>query len=243
MAEFLHFDIQSTGQKSHRVDTVARPPRCYVLIKQSDSPSHCQFRVRRSRPLFGRPPREGGTAEAPGVDPASSGLARRQARDGTPGPRRKGPEATRRPEPILLPKLRIRLADFPYPHCSTGQRLLTSETCCGHEYERRPRLGRNRVRPVLARIFKDPRRHAGRRGKRDALPRPPPSLRTIRFQGGRRRVNEKRQLSPGPSRASPGPRCVAARRAFRFGNVDPIPFRRTGALSWAPLRPGCGPVS
>src|SRR5437016_12329528 len=34
--EFLHFDIQSTGQKSHRVNTRRGPSRCFVLIKQSE---------------------------------------------------------------------------------------------------------------------------------------------------------------------------------------------------------------
>lgn len=43
---------------------------------------------------------------------------------------------TRRLEPILFPKLRIRFADFPYLHCSINQRLLTLETCCGYEYDR-----------------------------------------------------------------------------------------------------------
>ena len=43
---------------------------------------------------------------------------------------------TRPLEPILFPKLRIYFADFPYLHCSMGQRLLTLETCCGYEYER-----------------------------------------------------------------------------------------------------------
>ena len=38
-------------------------------------------------------------------------------------------------EPILVPKLRIQFADFPYLHCSIDQRLLTLETCCGYEYE------------------------------------------------------------------------------------------------------------
>jgi hypothetical protein len=37
-------------------------------------------------------------------------------------------------EPILIPKLRIDLADFPYLHCSSDQRLLTLETCCGYGY-------------------------------------------------------------------------------------------------------------
>jgi len=37
-------------------------------------------------------------------------------------------------EPILFPKLRIYIADFPYSHCSIDQRLFTLETCCGYEY-------------------------------------------------------------------------------------------------------------
>ena len=42
---------------------------------------------------------------------------------------------TRPLEPILIPKLRIRFADFPYLHCSIDQRLFTLETCCGYEYD------------------------------------------------------------------------------------------------------------
>ena len=38
-------------------------------------------------------------------------------------------------EPILIPKLRIYFADFPYLHCSINQRLFTLETCCGYEYD------------------------------------------------------------------------------------------------------------
>ncbi len=38
-------------------------------------------------------------------------------------------------EPILIPKLRIQFADFPYLHYSIDQRLLTLETCCGYGYE------------------------------------------------------------------------------------------------------------
>ncbi|XP_037512048.1 uncharacterized protein LOC119388417 [Rhipicephalus sanguineus] len=41
--EFLHFDIQSTGQKSHCISTDQRPSQCFVLIRQSDSPGPCQF--------------------------------------------------------------------------------------------------------------------------------------------------------------------------------------------------------
>ncbi|KAF9370733.1 hypothetical protein CPB97_002506, partial [Podila verticillata] len=43
LVEFLHFDIQSTGQKSHCVNTTFWPSQCYVLIRQSDSPSLCHF--------------------------------------------------------------------------------------------------------------------------------------------------------------------------------------------------------
>ena len=43
LVEFLHFDIQSTGQKSHCVNTALRPSQCFVLIRQSDSPGPCQF--------------------------------------------------------------------------------------------------------------------------------------------------------------------------------------------------------
>ena len=38
-------------------------------------------------------------------------------------------------EPILIPKLRICFADFPYLHYSINQRLFTLETCCGYEYD------------------------------------------------------------------------------------------------------------
>ena len=60
MVEFLHFDIQSTGQKSHRVNTAQRPSRCFVLIRQSCSQSPCQFcavRLGRTKPTRARGPR------------------------------------------------------------------------------------------------------------------------------------------------------------------------------------------
>ena len=53
-------------------------------------------------------------------------------------------------EPILIPKLRIQFADFPYLHYSIDQRLLTLETCCGYGYE----LMRKRRNPTE--IFKVP---------------------------------------------------------------------------------------
>ena len=37
-------------------------------------------------------------------------------------------------EPMLLPKLRIDFADFPWSHCSIDQRLFTSESGCGYRY-------------------------------------------------------------------------------------------------------------
>ena len=39
-------------------------------------------------------------------------------------------------EPMLLPKLRIYFADFPWSHCSIDQRLFTSESGCGYRYGR-----------------------------------------------------------------------------------------------------------
>ena len=42
-------------------------------------------------------------------------------------------------EPILVPKLRIHFADFPYLHCSIDQRLFTLETGCGYGYDPRRR--------------------------------------------------------------------------------------------------------
>ena len=41
--ELLRFDIQSTGQKSRCVNTLRGPSQRFVLIRQSDSLSPCQF--------------------------------------------------------------------------------------------------------------------------------------------------------------------------------------------------------
>ena len=54
MFELLHFDIQSTGQKSRCVNTGRRPSHCSVLIKQSDSP--CPFSVLDRYLLHDAPP-------------------------------------------------------------------------------------------------------------------------------------------------------------------------------------------
>src|SRR5581483_6843495 len=60
---------------------------------------------------------------APQVVPAGSGAIQAKAQLAQPL------------EPILIPKLRIYFADFPYLHCSINQRLFTLETCCGYEYD------------------------------------------------------------------------------------------------------------
>jgi hypothetical protein len=77
------------------------------------------------------------------------------------GGRTRFPRRARPPrpsEPILIPKLRIQFADFPYLHYSIDQRLFTLETCCGYGYEL------VRVRRSLPRIFKVP---PGARGRRE----------------------------------------------------------------------------
>ena len=45
-----------------------------------------------------------------------------------------GPAPVQPLEPMLLPKLRIYFADFPWSHCSIDQRLFTSESGCGYRY-------------------------------------------------------------------------------------------------------------
>ena len=80
-------------------------------------------------------------------------------------------------EPILIPKLRIQFADFPYLHYSIDQRLLTLETCCGYGYGLARRLHH------LPRIFKGRRGFTGHRKRRGALRSFEPYLRANRFQG------------------------------------------------------------
>lgn len=81
-------------------------------------------------------------------------------------------------EPILIPKLRIQFADFPYLHYSIDQRLLTLETCCGYGYEL------VRLRRHLPRIFKVPPGTRGCRENCDTLGREQkPFLPARGFQG------------------------------------------------------------
>jgi hypothetical protein len=70
----------------------------------------------------------------------------------SPGAAHNSLQTTARPthssEPILVPKLRINFADFPYLHYSNNQRLFTLETCCGYGY------GSARKSHSRTRIFK-----------------------------------------------------------------------------------------
>ena len=82
---------------------------------------------------------------------------------------------TQSDEPFHIANLRNQFADFPYLHCSIGQRLLTLETCCGYEY------GWDEVH-ARPRLFKGPPRRTGRLRKSAALPRVPLYLGVIPFQ-------------------------------------------------------------
>ena len=128
-------------------------------------------------------------------------------------------------EPILIPKLRIYFADFPYLRYSIGQRLFTLETCCGYGY------GPARDLHPLPRIFKGQRELTGRRRNRDAFQGTGPSLGANPFQGALP-FTKKRELSPGLPPASPGsvalphwtPRGAHLRHSG-FGDLNPTPFR------------------
>ena len=118
----------------------------------------------------------------------------------------------------LFLKLRFRLADFrPYLHCSIDQRLFTLETCCGFGYDLR------RQSTLVPRIFNC--QPNTRRCSRCS------ALRSSRFQANPP-LTKKRQLFPGLQPASGGSiasQLEAASSAFRFGNIDPVPFRPGGA--------------
>eukprot|EP00824_Muranothrix_gubernata_P019834 TRINITY_DN3_c0_g1_i11.p1 TRINITY_DN3_c0_g1~~TRINITY_DN3_c0_g1_i11.p1 ORF type:complete len:336 (-),score=-22.95 TRINITY_DN3_c0_g1_i11:93-1100(-) len=244
LVEFLHFDIQSTGQKSHRVNTHHGPSRCFVLIKQSDSPGPHQFQVscqapaEATRRLLTEP-----THAAAGAI-HRKGPARVQSRR-RPTPR--GVKATPRPaaaraQPRFAPQ-----PDRPSPQSQslsrsygsdlptsltyivlTCQRLFTLETCCGYGY------GPARDLHLLPRIFKDQRELTGRRRNRDAFQGAGPSLGANPFQGALP-FTKKRELSPGLSPASPGsvalphwtPRGARLRHSG-FGDLNPTPFRSAG---------------
>ena len=133
--------------------------------------------------------------------------------------------SSRPSEPILIPKLRIQFADFPYLHYSIDQRLLTLETCCGYGYEL------VRVRRNLPGIFKVPPAARGCRENCGTLrQKPKPILPARGFQGlgGLCRKDNSSQSSGG--RLPVVSRCHdeyedPTGSATRFWNMDQIPFR------------------
>jgi len=129
-----------------------------------------------------------------------------------------GPALVQPLEPMLLPKLRIDFADFPWSHCSIDQRLFTSESGCGARYGPFIRERGSRVEGAEEASFDHPPAPAIPRlvaisggafirivnGPRTArLARRFPFRSFIRLSpsemrfGGARAVKEKRELSTG----------------------------------------------
>ncbi|XP_003370460.1 conserved hypothetical protein [Trichinella spiralis] len=63
LIEFLHFDIQSTGQKSHCVITDHRPSQCFIPCVRASSKLAVECRPKRSVHENGQP-RSSGSARA-----------------------------------------------------------------------------------------------------------------------------------------------------------------------------------
>ena len=163
--------------------------------------------------------------DIPGESPRSNGVPRRSVNgtefipEDSPRPadghtrflRRARPSQPS--EPILIPKLRIQFADFPYLHYSIDQRLLTLETCCGYGYEL------VRVRRNLPRIFKVPTTTRGCCENCSTLRQAKTHSPCKRIPGPRR-LMQKRQLFPGLRWASPSrvalPRRIRGSERFRY---------------------------
>ena len=130
-------------------------------------------------------------------------------------------------EPILIPKLRIQFADFPYLHYSIDQRLLTLETCCGYGYEL------VRVRRNLPRIFKVPPAARGCRENCGILRQTRTHSPCERIPGPRR-LMQKRQLFPELQWASPSrvalPRRIRGSERFRYQVLEYGPDSLSAAL-------------
>ncbi|CAK8679529.1 unnamed protein product [Clavelina lepadiformis] len=115
---------------------------------------------------------------------------------------------------------------------SPSPRLFTLETCCGYGYDLARKLH------LLPRIFKGRRELTGHHKRRGALRGTCPYLRANRFQG-RRPLPRKENSSRTHASVSEFV-CVAALGAeapisvSRFGNINPIPFRTTGATRASP---------
>uniref|UniRef100_A0A4X1TH03 Uncharacterized protein n=1 Tax=Sus scrofa TaxID=9823 RepID=A0A4X1TH03_PIG len=142
--------------------------------------------------------RAGGAEEDRGAGPAGvprawGGGGASSSRGARPAPLRAPARPTQPLEPILIPKLRIRLADFPYLHCSNMPEAV-------HLGD----LLRIWVRPGARftpspRIFKGQRELTGRRRNRDAFQGTGPSLGANPFQGALP-FTKKRELSRGSRR-------------------------------------------
>ena len=139
-------------------------------------------------------------------------------------------------EPILIPKLRIRFADFPYLHYSSDQRLFTLETCCGYGYGLTGKLY------SLTWIFKGFQKCTGHRKSRGALRYRNPYLRLNRFQG-----LDTLQRKDNSSQDFWKHLQVSLRYRIykltdrsqekvishvRFRNINLIPFRETPQSTW-----------
>ena len=128
-------------------------------------------------------------------------------------------------EPILIPKLRIQFADFPYLHYSIDQRLFTLETCCGYGYELA------RIAVTYTQIFKVPPTTRGScENCRTLRQKPKPILPARGFQGlgGLCRKDNSSQSFGGRlwvvsccHDGYEGPTGYAT----RLWNMDHIPFR------------------
>ena len=253
--ELLHFDIQSTGQKSRCVNTGLRPSHCSVLIKQSDSP--CPFSVldryllHDAPPIFlrARLPLPPSARRPPGGPDTASRRRRSGPRDGRVSARAglafgvRAPESKVRldqcvsREPILFPKLRIDFADFPCLHCSISARGYSP---------RRPaavdRYALARDSTALARIFTRRPGGTGRRPARTSLfgravhrfsARRDSAVDVLLATLPRKDSSSRapRSSSPGVFASPPGPSASRRRRpsgqisVSRLGNRCPIPFR------------------
>ena len=197
--------------------------------------------------LFGACRRTAGTSPAapaaalhrPALSvPTPAACTRPAARASSPRAARL-PEAARQAqplEPILLPRLRICFADFPYLHCSIDQRLFTLGDLL--RISVRPGMG---VTEALPRIFKGRRQRTGRHLKCGARPSRGAYLRPTRFQArgsSRRKDNSSRDC----------------RRRFRVRSrcrhqPRPTPCSGSGMLTrfpvagWRPRLPSNRPTS
>ena len=175
---------------------------------------------RRARDRLEAPGEPGARATA-GVSPAPPTLLRRPE-----------PDPPRSSEPILIPKLRIGFADFPYLHYS--MRLEAAHL--GDLLRISVRTDAKTPRGPLSN-FQGPRGGHGHRRNERCSSRSRPYRPARGFQG-RTTLTEKRELFPDPPAASsssfrsPGrdKRAPNTRERFRVGfrNTDRIPSRPMG---------------